>query len=35
MPELDWYWGYPLTLFVMAIVTLAMVVYFWRRRWIG
>lgn len=35
MPELHKRWGYPLILIVMAIVTLCMLVYFWRKGWIG
>ncbi|HSG81913.1 MAG TPA: magnesium/cobalt transporter CorA [Gemmatimonadota bacterium] len=35
MPELGWYWGYPLTLLLMAGVALLMTVYFVRKRWIG
>jgi magnesium transporter len=35
MPELNWYWGYPLALFAMAVVAVLMVMYFKRRRWLG
>ncbi len=35
MPELDWYWGYPLTLAVMALIVGGMIVYFRRKGWIG
>lgn len=35
MPELDWPWGYPLALSVMGAVAGGMLVFFWRRGWIG
>jgi len=34
MPELNWYWGYPLVLFVMGIVAIVMLIYFRRKRWL-
>lgn len=34
MPELHWYWGYPLVLSVMAIVAFGMLLYFKRRNWL-
>jgi magnesium transporter len=34
MPELDWHWGYPAVLVVMAAVAIGMVVFFRRKRWI-
>jgi magnesium transporter len=34
MPELSWYWGYPAVWAVMIVVTLALVWYFRRRRWL-
>jgi magnesium transporter len=34
MPELGWYWGYPTVWGIMIIVTLGLVVYFKRRRWL-
>jgi magnesium transporter len=34
MPELDWYWGYPAALLAMAVVTVVMVLFFRRRRWL-
>jgi magnesium transporter len=34
MPELGWYWGYPVALVVMAAVAAALLVYFRRRGWI-
>lgn len=33
MPELDWYWGYPLCLAVMFAIGVGLVFYFWRRGW--
>jgi magnesium transporter len=33
MPELAWYWGYPLTMFAMLVVALLMVLYFRRKNW--
>jgi magnesium transporter len=35
MPELRWYYGYPLALLVMATVAFGMLGYFWRKGWIG
>jgi magnesium transporter len=35
MPELDWYWGYPTALTVMAAVAGAMLLYFRRKKWLG
>ncbi len=34
MPELNWYYGYPLTLFLMAVLSGFMLWYFKRRKWI-
>ena len=34
MPELDWPWGYPLVLLVMAGIAAGMLVFFRRRKWI-
>ena len=34
MPELDWWWGYPLILLVMMTATITMLLYFRRKRWI-
>jgi magnesium transporter len=34
MPELDWYWGYPFCLALMATVAIGMLVFFWRRGWL-
>jgi magnesium transporter len=33
MPELEWYWGYPFALSLMAGVAGLMVFYFWRKKW--
>jgi len=35
MPELNWYWGYPLIWLIMLAIAAAMLVSFWRRGWIG
>jgi magnesium transporter len=35
MPELDWYFGYPFALGLMAAVAIGLVVYFVRKGWIG
>jgi hypothetical protein len=34
MPELYWYWGYPASLLIMALVAGVMIVYFLRRGWL-
>ena len=34
MPELKWDWGYPVVLLLMALVAVAMLIYFRKRRWI-
>jgi magnesium transporter len=34
MPELNWYWGYPLCLGVMALVAMSLLYFFWRRGWL-
>ena len=34
MPELEWHWGYPAVLLVMVIVTIGMLIFFRRKRWI-
>lgn len=34
MPELNWYWGYPLCLAVMAAIGLGSIFFFWRRGWL-
>jgi magnesium transporter len=35
MPELRWYWAYPVTLGFMVLVAVAMIVLFRRRGWLG
>jgi magnesium transporter len=35
MPELRWYWGYPFALAVMVATTVALLVFFRRRGWVG
>ncbi len=34
MPELEWYFGYPMVWLVMALTTLGMIFYFYRQGWI-
>lgn len=34
MPELNWYWGYPLCLAVMAAIAGGLLFFFWRRGWL-
>jgi magnesium transporter len=34
MPELEWYFGYALTLGVMLILALGMLLFFHRKRWL-
>lgn len=34
MPELDWYWGYPLCLAIMLAIALGLIFYFWRVGWL-
>ncbi|HEY9813512.1 MAG TPA: magnesium/cobalt transporter CorA, partial [Candidatus Sericytochromatia bacterium] len=33
MPELNWYWGYPLCLGLMSAIALGLVIFFWKRGW--
>ena len=33
MPELNWYWGYPLCLGLMVVITVSLCAFFWRRGW--
>jgi magnesium transporter len=33
MPEIDWYWGYPACLGLMALTAIVLVTYFWRKGW--
>ncbi len=35
MPELEWYWGYPAVMIVMAALAVGMLIYFYRRGWLG
>lgn len=34
MPELNWYWGYPLCLGLMAAIASGLIFFFWRRGWL-
>ena len=34
MPELQWYWGYPLCLALMLAIALGLLAYFWRLGWL-
>ncbi|WP_017316383.1 magnesium/cobalt transporter CorA [Mastigocladopsis repens] len=34
MPELNWYWGYPICLAVMALIAAGLLFFFWRRGWL-
>lgn len=35
MPELNWYWGYPLCLAVMLAIALSLIIYFWQLGWLS
>ncbi|WP_299403212.1 magnesium/cobalt transporter CorA [Acaryochloris sp. IP29b_bin.148] len=35
MPELNWYWGYPLVWGVMGAISLSLILFFWQRGWFG
>jgi len=35
MPELNWFWGYPLSLLLMAVVAFGQLIFFLRRGWLG
>ena len=35
MPELEWWWGYPAALGLMAAIVVGSMVWFWRKGWIG
>jgi magnesium transporter len=35
MPELNWYWGYPLCLALMLLVATILLYSFWRRGWLS
>ena len=34
MPELDWYWGYPLCILIMLAIAVSLLIYFWRLGWL-
>ncbi|MBD2726825.1 magnesium/cobalt transporter CorA [Nostoc sp. FACHB-892] len=34
MPELNWYWGYPICLAAMGAIALGLLFFFWRRGWL-
>jgi magnesium transporter len=34
MPELNWYWGYPLCIGIMLAIGTSLIVYFWRLGWL-
>jgi magnesium transporter len=34
MPELNWYWGYPLCLGVMGAIAFGLLFFFWKRGWL-
>ncbi len=34
LPELGWYWGYPASLAVMAVIAVIMLIYFKRKGWL-
>ncbi|MEO1342071.1 MAG: magnesium/cobalt transporter CorA [Cyanobacteria bacterium J06635_13] len=34
LPELDWYWGYPLCIAIMLTVAAALICYFWQLGWL-
>ncbi|MBI2138223.1 magnesium/cobalt transporter CorA [Candidatus Woesearchaeota archaeon] len=33
MPELDWQYGYPLSIILMGTIATVMAVYFWKKKW--
>ncbi|WP_036478646.1 magnesium/cobalt transporter CorA [Myxosarcina sp. GI1] len=33
MPELDWYWGYPLCWLLMVAISVGLIYFFWQRGW--
>jgi len=35
MPELQWRWGYPAVWGVMITITAGLLVFFWRKGWLG
>jgi magnesium transporter len=34
MPELNWYWGYPVVWLVMLVIALGLLYIFWKREWL-
>ncbi|WP_341530638.1 magnesium/cobalt transporter CorA [Nostoc sp. UHCC 0302] len=34
MPELNWYWGYPVCIAVMAAIAFGLLFFFWRKGWL-
>lgn len=34
MPELNWYWGYPLCIGIMLAIASSLIIYFWRLGWL-
>jgi magnesium transporter len=34
MPDLNWYWGYPACLAVMAVIAGILLYIFWRKGWL-
>ena len=34
MPELSYYWGYPMALLSMAIIGIILLIYFRRKKWL-
>jgi magnesium transporter len=34
MPELNWYWGYPVCLGIMLAIALVLIIYFWQKGWL-
>lgn len=34
MPELEWYWGYPLCISIMLAISIFLITYFWRLGWL-
>ena len=34
MPELEWRWGYPAVLLLMVLVTVGMLIFFRRKKWL-
>jgi magnesium transporter len=35
MPELNWYWGYPLCLGLMAVISAGLIIFFWQKGWLS